>query len=196
LDILDDFTPFKIIFITFTRLVPKFVAIIGVMVSLMYFYSSIGVQVFGGLIRFDNAALAASDYGLALYYPNNFNDFASSTVVLFELLIGNNWNVIQDGFLIVFGSLVRFFFITYYLSAVVITLNLVVALILDAFIDEMKKAEEEGKAEEEEEDDDEKIPKDGADGKKKEKPEESKSDVQKSGDQQVLVEPSSKEKDK
>jgi len=47
--------------------------------------------------------------------------------------------VIQDGYVIVAGDYVRFLFLTYYLLAVIITLNLVVALILDAFVDEMKQ---------------------------------------------------------
>eukprot|EP00501_MAST-03F_sp_TOSAG23-6_P000298 GSMAST32.ASY1.ANO1.305.1 assembled CDS len=47
------------------------------------------------------------------YYPNNFNDFASGLVTLFELLVVNNWFIIMDGFAAATGSdWSRWFFIS------------------------------------------------------------------------------------
>lgn len=53
-------------------------------------YAAIGMQVFGGKLVMGDERLAGITYGTANYYSNNFNDFASSLVTLFELLIVNN----------------------------------------------------------------------------------------------------------
>jgi len=64
---------------------------------------------------------------------NNFNDFGSACVTLFELLVVNNWQVLMGGFVAVRGTQARVFFITFYTIAVVMVLNLIVAFVLDAF---------------------------------------------------------------
>lgn len=53
-------------------------------------YAVVGMHIFGGKIIKGDAALAKIDFGKSNYYSNNFNDFASSLVTLFELLIVNN----------------------------------------------------------------------------------------------------------
>ncbi|CAE8724588.1 unnamed protein product, partial [Polarella glacialis] len=74
------------------------------LVLIFFFFSALGVQLFGGLIRTDSAALRASDFGQTTsvgYFANNFNDFSSGLVVLFELMVVNNWYVIAEGLAIV-----------------------------------------------------------------------------------------------
>jgi len=56
---------------------------------------------------------------------------------LFILLVGNNWNIFQDAFVYLTNDSARVFFISFYLFAVLVIMNLVVALILDAFVKEM-----------------------------------------------------------
>lgn len=56
-------------------------------------YAAIGMQIFGGKLVVGDPRLAAIAYGTSNYYSNNFNDFGSSLVTLFELLIVNNVRV-------------------------------------------------------------------------------------------------------
>ena len=56
--------------------------------------------------------------GADKYYPNNFNDFLSGIVTLFELMIVNNWFVIADGITAAYGSeYARAYFIGFWLVA-------------------------------------------------------------------------------
>ena len=73
---------------------------------LMYAFSALGTQLFGGLINRDPtrpqaALLGNSSFGASDYYANNFNDMASGFVVCFELLVLNNWTVLTGGFVAV-----------------------------------------------------------------------------------------------
>lgn len=60
-------------------------------------YAAIGMQAFGGKLVMGDERLAGITYGTANYYSNNFNDFASSLVTLFELLIVNNVSKVTCG---------------------------------------------------------------------------------------------------
>lgn len=53
-------------------------------------YAAVGMQIFGGKLAVGDPRLAGIAYGTSNYYSNNFNDFGSSLVTLFELLIVNN----------------------------------------------------------------------------------------------------------
>merc|ERR1712050_346707 len=90
------------------RVLPEAIEMAEVLFCAMFVFSVVGTQLFGGMINTDpqsphSAALAASDFGKAGYYANNFNDVPSGFVVLFELLIVNNWFVIVDGFTVTCG---------------------------------------------------------------------------------------------
>ena len=79
--------------------------------------------------------MANSSFGLADYYPNNFNDVASGIVTLFELLIVNNWFVISSGFEAVTPTWwARLYFISFWVVGVLICLNVVVAFAIDSFL--------------------------------------------------------------
>jgi two pore calcium channel protein 2 len=61
-------------------------------------YAAIGMYLFGGKLRMEDPILANTTYGRSNYYANNFNDYASTLVTLFELLVVNNvskktWNL-------------------------------------------------------------------------------------------------------
>ena len=38
------------------------------------------------------------------YWASNFNDFGMGVMTLFELLVGNNWTIICDGFTAAAGA--------------------------------------------------------------------------------------------
>ena len=57
----------------------------------------IAIPLFGGDVYETNPDLANSTFAESNYFANNFNDFGSSMMTLFMLLIVNNWFVIMDG---------------------------------------------------------------------------------------------------
>ena len=78
--------------------------------------------------------------GADKYYPNNFNDFLSGIVTLFELMIVNNWFVIADGITAAYGSeYARAYFIGFWLVAVTVLVNLLVAIVIDAFLEKANR---------------------------------------------------------
>ena len=68
------------------------------------------------------------------YFSNNFDDFFSAIVLLWDLLVVNNWHVFLHVFRDEINPWAQLYFITWWLTAAVIILNIFVALILDNFI--------------------------------------------------------------
>ena len=69
------------------------------------------------------------------YCKNNFNDIGSAFIVLFELLVVNQWHIITEGFVLASGSkAVRVYFILYHLISVILILNIFTAFVLEAFL--------------------------------------------------------------
>jgi hypothetical protein len=105
------------------------------------------MQVFGGLITRDpsnplSERLRGTDFASAGYWANNFNDLLAGFNVLFNLLVVNNWTTQADGILAVTGTkLSRYYFLAFHLLGVVIVCNLVIAFIIDSFLDEWNEAE-------------------------------------------------------
>ena len=62
----------------------------------------------------------------------NFNDFPSALLVMFELLMVNNWQVIMEEHIESAGELARLFFYVWYAFAAVGITNLIVAQVLDS----------------------------------------------------------------
>ena len=56
----------------------------------MCFFAQLGMLMFGGALYPGNPALTNSSFHELGYYPSNFNDFASSLVVLFVRLPRNH----------------------------------------------------------------------------------------------------------
>eukprot|EP01025_Chloroclados_australasicus_P026635 TRINITY_DN2644_c0_g2_i3.p1 TRINITY_DN2644_c0_g2~~TRINITY_DN2644_c0_g2_i3.p1 ORF type:complete len:1597 (-),score=226.96 TRINITY_DN2644_c0_g2_i3:362-4915(-) len=143
---------FKVFYGTFVRMLPAVTKLIKMIFCLMYIYSALGVQLYGGLINKDKAApqyaiLQQSDYGQAKYYPMNMNDLLGGFVVLFEMLMINNWQLFVDGFVAVSSNWTYAFFISFYFIGVVTGLNIFVAFVLDTFLRVYSTTEQELKVE-------------------------------------------------
>ncbi len=63
----------------------------GVLVFQYFFFGLIAVRLFGGLIYVGAPELKGSAFEAGFYFPNSFNDFGSTCVVLFDLMVVNNW---------------------------------------------------------------------------------------------------------
>lgn len=124
---------------TFLAALPDAYRLLQVLCAFLYFFSQLGVGLFGGLINKDpnrpeHAQLEGSDFGSANYYANNFNDLASGVVTCFELMIVNNWFVLCDGFVAVTSVWARVFFVGFYVTGPLLLLNIAVAAVMDAFL--------------------------------------------------------------
>ena len=102
--------------------------------TIFYFFSIVGGIIFGGTVDSDLPQILANDGISTIYIYNNFNDFGSGIITLFELMIVNNWQVIVAMFIDATGnSAVRWYFIVFYFFSVTVALNIVVAFALDIF---------------------------------------------------------------
>lgn len=108
-------------------------------------------QFFGGLINRDpensvSYLLEGTDFAGALYWANNFNDLLSGINVIFNLLVINNWNEMESGILAVSQTKQsRWFFFTFYIFGVILVNNLVIALSIDTFNNELEDDSKNGK---------------------------------------------------
>jgi hypothetical protein len=103
---------FAVIGDTVTEIIPVCSRMFMVLFCITYLFAVTAVNTLGGAVSIDPAApsfpaLMASDYGTSNFYANNFNDMLGSFVVLFELLVVNNWTVTCDGYEIVTGERAR-----------------------------------------------------------------------------------------
>ncbi|KAG9412450.1 hypothetical protein AC1031_015362 [Aphanomyces cochlioides] len=132
---------YRVFCMTWFRLLPFGKNLIVIMFCAMYIFALLGNQLFGGLISpaIMNSRFNSSGYTENDYMANNFNDMASGMVTLFELIIVNNWFVLAEGHVLVTSKWARWFFIVYYVVSVTVLLNLFIASILEAFVDEYQE---------------------------------------------------------
>ena len=81
-----------------------------------YEFAVIGMAIFRGVNL--NDTTAASDCGSyenLNYHPYNFEDFGSSLVVLWNLMIVNNWHIIVDAYVRRMSPYVRIYFVIWWL---------------------------------------------------------------------------------
>ncbi|NWW91008.1 TPC2 protein, partial [Rhynochetos jubatus] len=129
-------------------------------------FAIIGMELFHGKIQFfpanaphalecGNPALKDSLFARGKYCKNNFNNFASSFIVLMELTVVNQWHDIlcgggrcsppvallpltsiilfANGFANVTGQPAKLYFIAFHIVMVIIIVNIFVSFILEAF---------------------------------------------------------------
>lgn len=77
------------------------------------------------------------------YYATcNFDNLGSAYVTLFALLVVNNWFIIMDAVAATTSEWSRLYFIFFYAIAVMVTVNVSTAFILEAFLIEANKDSE------------------------------------------------------
>lgn len=134
--------PFQVIGTTLLNILPATLRIGIVLFCVMYIFAAIGMQCFGGMINRDpntlySHRLEGTVFAKHLYWANNFNDMVSGMNVCFNLLVINNWTDMADGILAVSKTAwSRLYFLAFYIVAVVVVNNCVVALIIDSFMEE------------------------------------------------------------
>ncbi|XP_077983123.1 two pore channel protein 2-like [Glandiceps talaboti] len=134
----------RLVTTTLIDLLKNMKAFAGILVVLYYFFAILGIEFFKDVIDFEkcqgnntlnhSVCTTCGTYEELEYWPNNFDDFAAALVVLWNLMVVNNWQV----FLVVYSTATtgwsQLYFIAWYFTSVLICINLFTALILENFI--------------------------------------------------------------
>ncbi|XP_074647512.1 uncharacterized protein LOC141903307 [Tubulanus polymorphus] len=148
LKIMQGIERFRVILLTIINIGPSILTYGVVLFIFYYIYAIIGMELYGGLIKYNeyngnvseehsfcgNTALNNSDYYKFHYCGNNFNNILHSLIVLFELMYVNQWHVITQGFVLVTNVWARIYFISFHMICVLLVLNIFVAFVLEVFI--------------------------------------------------------------
>jgi len=74
-------------------------------------------------IHAGNPALQGSQFASDGYFQNNFNDIVSSFVLLFELMVVNQWHILTQGYVLLTNEGTRIYFLSFHLLTVIIVLK-------------------------------------------------------------------------
>ncbi|KAJ8272337.1 hypothetical protein COCON_G00111960 [Conger conger] len=128
---------------TLVDLVKNLRAFAGILVVVYYMFAVLGIWLFQGVIPAPgNMSLTTTNFSIECgtyeqlgYWPNNFDDFASTLVLLYNIMVVNNWQVFLDVYARFTGSgWSKLYFVAWWLTSSVMWVNLFVALILENFI--------------------------------------------------------------
>ena len=118
----------------------------GIIVAVYYFFAILGMQLFYNNFNLEGIdpsnctdRLIHSDrctqYQQLTYYANNFHDFAAALIVLWDVMVVNNWYIFLDGYKWATGTAwAQVYFVAWWLVSVIICVNLFIALVLEAFV--------------------------------------------------------------
>ncbi|KAG9334530.1 hypothetical protein JZ751_007529, partial [Albula glossodonta] len=135
---------------TLVDLVKNLRAFAGILVVVYYVFAVLGIWLFQGAITppensgmmsnssaansTSNSTAECGTYEQLGYWPNNFDDFASSLVLLYNIMVVNNWQVFMDAYSRYSTEWSKVYFVSWWLTSSVMWVNLFVALILENFI--------------------------------------------------------------
>lgn len=110
----------------------------GILVIVYYLFALLGMELFLNtelrLQAGTELALKCGTFENLTYFANNFHDFASSLVTLWDVMVVNNWMVFLEAYARAQGPWSQLYFIAWWLVSVVICLHLFVSILLDTFL--------------------------------------------------------------
>ena len=131
---LEEIKTFRIIMQTLKSLLSPFWSVLTVLFSIFYIYALIGMFLFGGKVTMETEEIRNNDTTPDNWALMNFNDFASSFVTLFGLMVVNNWMITAEMYVrIADNKAVLLFFVTFYILAVLVGLNIIVCFAIDMY---------------------------------------------------------------
>ncbi|MBN3308656.1 TPC2 protein, partial [Amia calva] len=134
---------------TLFDLVKNLRAFAGILVVVYYVFAILGVMLFRGVIAAPgnmsigdttvnnttvNYTALCGSYEQLDYWPNNFDDFAATLVLLYNIMIVNNWHVFIEAYSRYSSPWSKLYFVAWWLTSSIMWVNLFVALILENFI--------------------------------------------------------------
>lgn len=124
----------RIIIETMRNMMLPLLYLCSVLMLIFYVFAMVGMLIFGGKIL-KGMDVLINDVSIPdNYHLDNFNDFLSSIVTLFTLMVVNNWMIQVQMYCEVMGSdNYRLYFGLFYYFSVIIGINIVVAFTLDMY---------------------------------------------------------------
>ncbi|XP_031425623.1 two pore calcium channel protein 2-like isoform X2 [Clupea harengus] len=148
LRIISDIKLMALVASTLVDLVKNLRAFAGILMVVYYVYAVLGIWLFQGAISppahdsisnssmeniSANFSMECGTYEQLEYWPNNFDDFASSLVMLYNIMVVNNWHVFTDAYTRYTTEWSKVYFVSWWLISSVMWVNLFIALILENF---------------------------------------------------------------
>ncbi|XP_061584965.1 two pore segment channel 3 [Cololabis saira] len=143
--VVDSINKFRAIINTLVRIGPAILTFGQLIVVIYYIFAMVGMELFKNKIQFfsdpndpsrvfcGNPLLNRTDFAKLDYCKNNFNNVASSFILLVELTVVNQWHVLSSGFAAVTHVSARIFFVLFHIVVVIVIINIFVAFVLEAF---------------------------------------------------------------
>ncbi|XP_033104811.1 two pore calcium channel protein 2-like [Anneissia japonica] len=130
--------PMAIVAWTTVDLIKNLRAFAGILVVIYYFFAILGIQLFYDKITYEKRdperMRKCGTYEQLNYWANNFDDFAAALVVLWDVMVVNNWHIFLDAYAEYTNKWYQIYFICWYFVSVLVCLNLFAALIIENFI--------------------------------------------------------------
>ncbi|KAM4743585.1 two pore channel protein 2 isoform 2-T2 [Anableps anableps] len=147
LRIIPDIKLMALVASTLLDLVKNLRAFAGVLVVVYYVFAVFGIWLFEGAIKpppemselsmgntTSNFSTVCGTYEQLGYWPNNFDDFAAAVILLYDVMIVNNWQAFMEAYSRYTSEWSKVYFVCWWLTSSVMWVNLFVALILENFI--------------------------------------------------------------
>ena len=105
-----------------------------VMFCIFYCYSLVGMCLWEGEVTFNKEEIKGNDSTPDNWALNNFNDMSNSFLVLFELIVVNNWMITASMYVDLSGTrAVLLYFVSFYIIAVLVGMNIMVCFAIDMY---------------------------------------------------------------
>lgn len=150
LRIIPDIKLMALVASTLLDLVKNLRAFAGILVVVYYVFAVFGIWLFEGAIKppsdmslfsntsmeniTSNFSMECGTYEQLGYWPNNFDDFAAALILLYDVMIVNNWQAFMEAYSRYTSEWSKIYFVCWWLTSSVMWVNLFVALILENFI--------------------------------------------------------------
>ncbi|KAK9542513.1 hypothetical protein VZT92_000369 [Zoarces viviparus] len=150
LRIIPDIKLMALVASTVLDLVKNLRAFAGILLVVYYVFAVIGIWLFEGAIQppsemsvltntsmeniTSNFSMQCGTYEQLEYWPNNFDDFAAAIILLYNVMIVNNWQAFLEAYSRHTTEWSKIYFVCWWLTSSVMWVNLFVAVILENFI--------------------------------------------------------------
>ncbi|XP_072237138.1 two pore channel protein 2 [Leuresthes tenuis] len=149
LRIIPDIKLLALVASTLLDLVKNLRAFAGILVVVYYVFAVFGIWLFEGAIKpppetsvpsnssteniTSNFSMECGTYEQLGYWSNNFDDFGAAIILLYDVMIVNNWQAFMEAYSRYTTEWSKVYFVCWWLTSSVMWVNLFVALILENF---------------------------------------------------------------
>lgn len=140
LRIIPQFKSVSIAFGSMLEILKNLRAFAGIIIVIYYLFALLGMAIFSenhcleDLTSCNITNHSRIAYIELNYYSYNFHDFAATLVVLWNVMVVNNWFIFLDAFSIATSKWAQIYFIAWWLISVIVTLNLFISLVIEVFV--------------------------------------------------------------